>query len=396
MRLVSGLAGAAVAAIGLSLTGVAAFAQSTVKIGVISTMSGPEGVIGREVTDGFKLAIKHAGSKFGGRPLEVIYGDDQFKPDVGRQLAEKMIESDKVQIVSGIIFSNVLLAALKPVLDSGAFYVSNNAAPSIVAGKQCHPRFFGVGFQNDQNYEGMGQYLKDKGYKKVYLMAPNYPAGKDMLNGMKRYYKGDVAAEVYTTMGQLDYSAEIAQIRAAKPDAVLVFYPGGMGINFVKQYAQAGLKEQIPLFAGGGVIDQTILPAVGEASLGLFAGALWSEFIDNPANKKFSADFEAEYNRIASPYAVLAYDTARLITTAGDQIGGKIEDKVAYQKALEAAKFDSIRGAVRFNTNHMPILNFYMTQVEKDSQGRYINAFKGQIMSDLADAYAGDCKMPAP
>ncbi len=390
------LVGVAAAAFGLSLIGGAACAQSPVKIGFISTMSGPEGVIGRELADGFKLAVKHAGSKFGGRPLEVIYADDQFKPDVGRQLADKMVESDKVHIVSGIIFSNILLAAVKPVLDSGAFYVSSNAAPSNIAGKQCHPRFFGVGFQNDQNYEGMGQYLRDKGYKKVYLMAPNYPAGKDMLNGVKRYYKGEVSAEVYTAMGQLDYSAEIAQIRAAKPDAVLIFYPGGMGINFVKQYSQAGLKDQIPLFAGGGVIDQTILPAVGDAAVGLFAGALWSEFLDNAANKKFTTDFEAEYNRIPSPYAALAYDTARLITTAGEQIGGKIEDKAAYQKALEAAKFDSVRGKLKLNTNHMAIQDYYMTRIEKDEKGRYVGALKEKIMTDLTDAYAGDCKMPAP
>ena len=390
------LVGVAAAAFGLSLIGGAACAQSPVKIGFISTMSGPEGVIGRELADGFKLAVKHAGSKFGGRPLEVIYADDQFKPDVGRQLADKMVESDKVHIVSGIIFSNILLAAVKPVLDSGAFYVSSNAAPSNIAGKQCHPRFFGVGFQNDQNYEGMGQYLRDKGYKKVYLMAPNYPAGKDMLNGVKRYYKGEVSAEVYTAMGQLDYSAEIAQIRAAKPDAVLIFYPGGMGINFVKQYSQAGLKDQIPLFAGGGVIDQTILPAVGDAAVGLFAGALWSEFLDNAANKKFTTDFEAEYNRSPSPYAALAYDTARLITTAGEQIGGKIEDKAAYQKALEAAKFDSVRGKLKLNTNHMAIQDYYMTRIEKDEKGRYVGALKEKIMTDLTDAYAGDCKMPAP
>jgi branched-chain amino acid transport system substrate-binding protein len=389
------LTGVAAALFGLSLMGGSAFAQSPVKIGLISTMSGPEGVIGREVADGFKLAMKHADGKFGGRPLEVIYTDDQFKPDVGRQLADKLVESDRVQIVTGIIFSNVLLAALKPVLDSGAFYVSNNAAPSIIAGKQCNPRFFGVGFQNDQNYEGMGQYLKDKGYKKVYLMAPNYPAGKDMLAGVKRYYNGEVAAEVYTAMGQLDYSAEIAQIRAAKPDAVLVFYAGGMGINFVKQYSQAGLKEQIPLYAGGGVVDQTILPAVGDAALGMYNGALWSEFFDNAASKRFTADFEADYNRIPSPYAALAYDTGRLITAAGAQIGGKIEDKAAFQKALEAAKFDSVRGGFKFNTNHMPIQNYYLTQVEKDSKGRYVGALKEQIMTDLPDAYVGECKMPA-
>ena len=389
------LAALAAAGLGLGLTGGGAQAQSPIKIGFISSMSGPEGVLGRDLSDGFKLALKQVGNKFGGRPVEVVYGDDQVKPDVGRQVVDKMLESDKVQIVTGINFSNVLLAVVKPVLDSGAFYISTNAGPSIIAGKQCHPRFFAAAFQNDQNYEGMGQYLREKGYKKIYVMAPNYPAGKDMITGMKRYYKGELAGEVYTTMGQLDYSAEIAQVRAAKPDAVLVFYPGGMGINFIKQYAQAGLKETIPLFTGAGVADQTILPAVGDAALGMYTGALWSEFLDNAASKKFAADFEAEYNRIPSPYAALAYDTGRLMQAAADSIGGKIEDKVAFQKALENVKFDSVRGSFKFNKNHFPIQNYYLAQVEKDAKGRMVGAFRQTVMTDLTDAYSGDCNMPA-
>ncbi len=388
------LAGLAAATVGL-MWSAAVQAQQPIKIGFISTMSGPEGVLGRDLSDGFKLALKHADNRFGGRPVQVVYGDDQVKPDVGRQVVDRMLESDKVQIVTGINFSNVLLAVLKPVLDSGAFYISTNAGPSIVAGRQCHPRFFAAAFQNDQNYEGMGQYLREKGYKKIYLMAPNYPAGKDMLTGVKRYYKGDVAGEVYTTMGQLDYSAEIAQIRAAKPDAVLVFYPGGMGINFVKQYAQAGLKDQIPLYAGAAVVDQTILPALGDAALGMYTGALWSEYLDNAANKRFVADFEKEYNRIPSPYAALAYDTGRMMQAAIDSIGGKIEDKVAFQKAMENVKFESVRGNFRFNKNHFPIQDYYLTRIEKDEKGRLVAKLQQKIMSDLTDAYAGDCKMPS-
>jgi branched-chain amino acid transport system substrate-binding protein len=245
----------------------------------------------------------------------------------------------------------------------------------------------------------MGQYLREKGVKKLYLLAPNYPAGKDMLTGVKRYfnkdgYKGKVVAEVYTTMGQLDYSAEIAEIRAAKPDAVLFFYPGGMGINFVKQYAQAGLKDQIPLYAGAATVDQTILPAVGDAALGMYTGALWSEYLDNAANKKFVADFEADNNRIPSPYAALAYDTGRIMQAALDSIGGKVEDKAAFRKALENVKFDSVRGSFRFNKNHFPIQNYYLVQIEKDAKGRLVAALRQTIMTDLADAYAGQCKMP--
>ena len=210
--MLKGIRLAALAA-GASLIAVAAHAQSPVKVGFVTTQSGPEGVIGRDMVDGFKLAMKHVGSKGGGRNIEVVWGDDQVKPDIGRQVVEKMVESDKVHIVSGIIFSNILLASIKPVLDSGAFYISANAGPSPLAGKQCHPRLFSVSFQNDNYFEGLGQYMKDKGFKKVYFLAPNYPAGKDMATGFKRYYKGEMAAEVFTSFGQLDYSAEIAQLR---------------------------------------------------------------------------------------------------------------------------------------------------------------------------------------
>ena len=372
-----------------------ALAQSPVKIGFVTTQSGPEGVIGRDMIDGFKLAMKHVGSKGGGRALEVVWGDDQVKPDVGRQVVEKMLESDKVHIVSGIIFSNVLLASIKPVLDAGAFYISANAGPSALAGRQCHPRMFSVSFQNDNYFEGLGQFMKDKGYKKVYFLAPNYPAGKDMAAGFKRYYKGEMAAEVFTSFGQLDYAAEIAQVRAAQPDAVVIFYPGGMGINFVKQYAQAGLMSQIPLLTGAGTVDQTTLPAIGDAALGMYTGALWSEFLDNPANKKFVAGFEADYGRIPAGYASAAYDTGRIIASALDAIGGKVEDKAAFQKALETVKIDSVRGNFKFNKNHFPIHDYYMVQIEKDAKGRLVSGLRGTVLKDLADAYSGECNMAA-
>ena len=374
---------------------VAAAAQGPIKIGFISTMSGPQGVLGQELADGFKLGLKHTGAKLGGRSVEVAYGDDQAKPDVGRQIADRMLESDRVHIVTGVNFSNVLLALVKPVLDSGAFYISVNAGPSQYAGKQCHPHFFAASFQNDTVHESIGIHMRDQGLKNVYIMAPNYPAGRDMLTGFKRHFKSPLAGEVYTTFGQLDYSAEIAQIRAKKPGAVMFFYPGGMGINFVKQYAQAGLKQQIPLYTGSHVIDQTVLPAIGDAALGIVAAALWTEYLDNPASKKFARDFEAEYGRIPSPYAALSYDTVLLLDAALSTIGGKVEDKKAFRKALEGVKFNSIRGNFRFNKNHYPIQNHYLTEIKKDDKGRLVNALRGVIVRDLHDAHADVCKMPA-
>ncbi|MFC0218072.1 branched-chain amino acid transport system substrate-binding protein [Pseudochelatococcus lubricantis] len=377
-----------------SLLAASAHAEEPIKIGFISTFSGPQGVLGRELLEGFKLGLESSGGKLGGRAVELIQADDQGKPDAGRQAADKLVERDGVQIVTGINFSNVMLAVAKPVLDAGVFVYSINAGPSQYAGQLCNPNYFNVSFQNDTPSEAMGIYLTQKGVKRVYLMAPNYPAGKDFLAGFKRTFKGDVIGEVYTAFGQLDYAAEIAQLRAAKPDAVFFFYPGGMGINFVKQYSQAGLKAEIPLYGPPFSLDQTVLPAMGDAAVGAFASTFWSESFDNPASKKFVTDFEAAYNRIPSPSAAQAYDGARLLDAALTSIGGKIEDKDAFRKALQTVSFDSVRPGFRLNTNHHPIQDFYLTQIENDDRGRPIMALREVIVKQHPDSFVEKCKLP--
>jgi branched-chain amino acid transport system substrate-binding protein len=386
---------ALLATLAATLLSGAAQADDPVKIGFISTFSGPSGQLGQELLDGFKLGIKDSGGKLGGREIELIQGDDQAKPDVGRQLADKMVERDKVKMITGVNFSNVMLALAKPVLDSGAFVFSINAGPSQYAGTQCHPRFFNASFQNDTAPEAMGIYLQKKGLKRAYLMAPNYPAGKDFLAGFKREFKGEIVREVYTGFGQLDYAAEIAQLRAAKPEAVFFFYPGGMGINFVKQYAQAGLSKEIPLYGPSFSLDQTVLPGMGDAALGAHASTFWTEDFDNPQSKKFAADFEKEYGRIPSPNAAQAYDGARILDAALKSVAGKIEDSAAFQKALENVKFDSLRGNFRFNTNHYPIQDFHLAEIVKDAKGRPVMARRELIVANHPDSYVGQCKMKA-
>ena len=371
----------------------AAHAEEPVKIGFISTFSGPSGQLGQELFDGFNLGLKSVGGTLGGRPVQVVQGDDQAKPDVGRQLADKMIESDRVEIITGINFSNVMLAIAKPVLDSGAFIFSINAGPSQYAGKLCHAHYFNESFQNDTLPEAMGIYLREKDVKRVYLLAPNYPAGKDFLAGFKRTFKGDIAGEVYTAFGQLDYAAEIAQLRAAKPDAVFFFYPGGMGINFVKQYAQAGLKDQIRLYGPSFSLDQTVLPGMGDAAIGAFASAFWTEDFDNAASKTFVADFQAAYGRIPASYAANAYDGARMLDAALKSIGGKIEDKAAFQKALETVTFDSVRGHFKFNSNHHPIQDSYLSEIVTDAKGKPGMKRLELIKADQADSFVGECAM---
>src|SRR5215210_6711707 len=293
-----------------------AFAADKIRVGFISTLSGPSAALGVDIRDGFQLAVKMNGGKLGGLPAEVLVGDDQFKPEVGRQLAEKNVRLDKVHFLTGYVFSNIMLASVPVAFESKTIYVSPNAAPSPLAGKQCNPYFFVASWPNDAYHEAAGQHATNKGFKSVYLIAPNYQAGKDSLAGFKRFYKGSIANEVYTQLGQLDYSAELAQARAARPDALYIFLPGGMGINFIKQFVAAGLSKDIQLITPGFSSDQDVIRPVGEAMLGTFDAAHWALDLDNAANKKFVAAFEKEYKRLPTVYAAQGYDTALLIDAA--------------------------------------------------------------------------------
>jgi branched-chain amino acid transport system substrate-binding protein len=370
-----------------------AAAQDKLKVGFIATFSGPGGVLGQHLYDGFMLGIDHSGGKLGGIDVEVIKEDDRLAPDVGLQVAKKLIERDKVDVIAGVIFSNVMMAIYKPVIDAGIPLISSNAGPSPIAGAQCSPMFFSTSWQNDGAHEAMGKHVQDKGFKNVYLMAPNYQAGKDALAGFKRFYTGKIADEVYTTVNQLDYSAEIAQLRAAKPDAVYVFYPGGMGVNFVKQYGQAGLVNQIPMFSAF-TIDATTLPAQGDAAIGTFQTAFWAFDLKNPVNEKFVADYRKKHNDVPSTYSAQAYDTALLLNAAVRSTGGKVADKKALAAALKSASFDSVRGGkFRLNTNNIPIQNFYLLETVKGADGKLVNSVRSTVLTDHKDAYAKDCPM---
>ncbi|MDH5555761.1 MAG: ABC transporter substrate-binding protein [Alphaproteobacteria bacterium] len=384
------LAVAATAVIGL----LAAPAQAEgVKIGMITTLSGGGSGLGIDIRDGFELALKQGGGKLGGVDVEVITQDDARKPETAKQIADRMVKSDKVDIMTGIVWSNLAMAVVPGVTKAGVFYVSPNAGPSALAGKMCNENYFNVAWQNDNLHEAMGQHVTDKGFKNVYILAPNYPAGSDALAGFKRFYKGKIAGEVYTKLGQKDYAAEISALRAAKPDAVFFFLPGGMGINFLKQYAQSGLKESIPLFGPAFSFDETILKPAGDAALGVFNSSQWNADIDNAANRAFVADFIAEYGRRPSLYASQGYDAARLIGSALKAVGGDMSDKSAFRLALTKAEFESVRGNFRFGSNHHPIQDIYVRQVYRDDKGDLTNKIVGKVFTDHQDAYAKDCVM---
>ncbi|MEE4376275.1 MAG: ABC transporter substrate-binding protein [Candidatus Competibacteraceae bacterium] len=370
-----------------------ALAADPVKIGMITTLSTKAGYLGEDIRDGFRLALDQGGGKLGGIPVELIVEDDGRKPEKGKQHANRLMKRDQIKLMTGIVFSNVAMAVVPKIVRDGVFYISANAGPSALAGKGCHENYFNVAWQNDNLHEVTGQYVTEAGFKKVYLLAPNYPAGKDALAGFKRFYTGPIAGEVYTKLGQADYAAELATLRAAEPDAVFFFLPGGMGINFIKQYAQAGLNQSIPLFGPAFSFDERLLQAVGEASLGVYNGSQWSHDLDNPANQRFVESFREVYGRMPTLYASQGYDTALLIGSALQAVDGDLSREDDFRRALEKADFASVRGKFKFGPNHHPIQDLYIRKVVKNPDGYPTNQIERKVFTDHADAYAAECNL---
>jgi branched-chain amino acid transport system substrate-binding protein len=383
----------ATAAIAMLAAAPAPAQQRSVKIGFISTFSGPTAVIGNDMRNSVELALDHLGRKMGGLPVEVIYEDDQQKPEVGVQKTQKLIESDKVNFIVGYIWSNVLLASLKPAVDSQTFLISANAGPSQIAGELCSPYFFSTSWQNDQTPEAMGEYMNQKGVKSAFLIGPNYAAGKDMLTGVRATFKGRIIGEELTKWpDQLDFSTELSKVRAAKPDAVFVFYPGAAGVQFLTQYSQAGLKGQIPLYTAF-TIDSLSLPLQKDLALGVPGTQQWVNDLPNDANKKYVADFRAKYKAYPSFYGAQSYDAVNLINSAVVAAGGDLGKKDAMRAEMRKADYKSVRGPYKYGNNHFPIQNFYLQDVVKDGEGNLTLKTVATIVKDSQDKFHDKCPM---
>jgi len=380
------------AAAAVILGGTGAQGQEKLKIGIIATLSGPPAVLGQQLRNGFNLAVKDLNGKLGGRDVEVIVADDELKPDLAVNKVKALVDRDKVDFVVGPIFSNILAAIMKPVTEGGVILISPNAGTSNFAGKECNPNFFVTSYQNDQVFAVSGKHAQDTGIKKAFLMAPNYQAGKDALAGFKAFFKGDIADEVYVPLNQLDFSAELAKIAAAKPDAIYVFLPGGMGVNFVKQFRQAGLANNVT-FLSAFTVDESTLPAQQDAALGFFGGANWAPDLDNPQNKRFVAAYEKEFGAVPATYAFQAYDAALLIDSAVRQVQGNVANREALRAAMMKAEFASLRGGFKFNTNHYPIQDFYLVKVAKRADGKFETQIVKKVFENYADPHAKDCAM---
>lgn len=375
---------------GLLMSATAAHAD--MKIGFSGVMSGPQAAQGQDQYDGFMLAIEQLGGSLGGQKVTVVSEDDQLKPDVGAQILQKFLERDKVDAVVGLGYSNILMAQTRRIKESGVVAISTVAGPAPIAGKGCMANLFVMGWQNDGMSEAMGQYAQDKGYPNVYLMSSNYQAGKDKLAGFKRFYKGKIADEVYTQLGQLDYSAEISQLQTARPAALFAFYTGGIGVNVVRQLSQAGLMGKLP-FMSDSLIEANTLSAMKNQAIGAVYGSHWATILDNPQNKKFVEGFKAKYNRTPSEYAVNGYDAGYLLDAAVRKVKGKVSDKKAFAAAVKAAgsEFPTVRGKFRFNSNNMPVQNYYAFEIVAQGDSYGVKQL-AQVFTDHQDAYVGECK----
>ena len=388
------LAPSALATAALCMASASVSAANPIKVGVALDISGPFAGPGAEIKDGLNLAAKLLGNQLGGVPAEFIQADTAGNPETARQVADRFIKRDKVDFFTGPVGSNVVLAVGPTVFGAKVPFLSANPGPSQLAGKQCNPYFFGTSYQNDAMHEAAGKHAADKAYKKVVVLAPNYPAGKDAVNGFKRGYQHPVADEVYTKVGQLDFAAELAQLRAAKPDAVYIFQPGGMGINFIKQFMGAGLNKDMVLISSPFTADQDIIAAVGEPMVGIYNASSYAHDLDNAANKQFVAEFQKAYGRLPTLYAAFAYDVVMNLNAAVKAVGGKLDDKAAVAKAIKTAKFDSVRGNVRYGNNQFLTQDYYLRQVVKTKDGLITNVLQpGKIFTAHQDSFAAECGM---
>jgi branched-chain amino acid transport system substrate-binding protein len=374
-------------------TSVAAFAQEPVKIGVVTTLSGPGGYLGQDVRDGLKLAIDMEGGKLGGVPVELVVEDDAGKPANGRQIAERFMGDESIKLITGIIFSNVAGAVVPDIVDNGGIYISPNAAPSNMAGSECNDGYFVTSWQNDALHEASGLAAKELGYKRAFILAPNYQAGKDALNGFKRTFGGEVIGEIFTQLDQTDYSAEMAQIRAAKPDVVFQSHSGGLGIAFLRQYQQAGLLGQIPMILSEPSSDAVVLRSVGDAAIGLKVTSHWSPDFDNEASKELVSKWKDAYpSRPLTYYGTQGFDTARLIASALKSTGG-LDDVEEVKAALKKADFKSVRGNFSFGPNQHPVQDWFLLEVVKGDDGQPTTKTVRKLVEGYGDSYAKDCRM---
>jgi branched-chain amino acid transport system substrate-binding protein len=349
-------------------------AAQELRIGYLNTTTGSGALLGRHLENGWKLGLAHAawekdGDALGGVSTRVFYADDQTRPETGLKEVEKFLKADKVHIVAGIIWSNVIMSVQKPVFDAKAMLLSTNAGPSPLAGPLCNPLFVSSSFYNEGNSEALGEIANKDGAKSVLLMAPNYQGGKDMLAGFESTYRGKVVDTILYKLGESDFQADLGKLRASKAEALAIFAPGAMGVAFVKQWVASGLVKEVKLYSIN-TIDNMSLPAVGDAALGVVEAHHWTPDLDNAKNQRFVKDYVAKFGHLPSHLAAAAYDAPGLIAAGMKAVGGKTDDMAAVARAIRKGRVDSPRGTLRYNVNGFLIQPYWRVQVLKGADGK--------------------------
>lgn len=380
-------------AVGLGWTTGSALADGdVVKLGIVTSLTGQNSAAARDLIDGVKLGIKRLNGQIAGMKTELSTADDQEKPEIAREEAARMVESKGVEFLTGPITTNLVKSVIQPVTDAGGFFLSTGAGPSAMAGKDCEPNFFVTTFENVTYGEVTGQAANDLGLKNIALLQWNSPGARDLANGFKKQFKGTVDLEIYTPPSQLDFAGEIGKLRTVHPDGYYFFFPSQLLANFMKQLNQFDVGKDMKGLSYYISIDPVMLQQLGDIVFGQYITTYYSTSLDNPANKDFVDDFKKEYGNGPGLYAAHGYDLVTLLDHALKTVRGRLNDRDAVRKALEAVKFESVRGSFKFNTNHFPIENFYLTQIVRAPDGSLTYKVL-KTYPNKADSFAAKCKM---
>ena len=369
-----------------------------IKIGVVLPYTGVYAELGVSITQGMKLVLARENDRVAGRKILMVQEDDEMKPPVGIRKMEKLIDSDKIDILTGPVHSGILMGMRDKVHNSKTILIVSNAGADAISRERCSRWIFRTSFSNWQPCQPMGDWVARNVAKDVFLTAPNYQAGKDMMNAFKETFVpagGKVVDEDYPKLGETDYAPYLTKIRQSKAKAVFAFFSGTDAVNFVKQYDQFGLKKTTKLTGAGFLTEPDVLPAQGQSALGIITGHFYSPLLENPTNKKFVKDFRGLYGgKVPDGFACQGYDTAEVIVRALRAVNGNTQDKDKLVDAIAKVEFESPRGHFRFDPKtHNVIQPFiYIREVKETALG--LNNVPIDKVADVRDPGTG-CTLPA-
>ena len=359
------------------------------KVGLMLPYTGTYAALGNAIENGFRLHVAEQGGKLGGREVEYVKVDDESDPSKATDNVNKLVKRDNVDVLVGSVHSGVAMAMAKVAKDTGTILIVPNAGADAVTGAMCAPNIFRSSFSNWQPGYAMGEIVAKRGHKKVVTITWKYAAGDESVKGFKESFEkggGTVVKELNLPFPNVEFQALLTEIAAAKPDAVYTFFAGGGAVKFVKDYAAAGLKKAIPLYASGFLTDGT-LDAQGADGKGLMTVLHYADSLNTPRDNAFRLAYAKTYKLQPDVYAVQGYDAAQILGIGMAAVKGDLSKKGEFTSAVEKAKIDSPRGVFTLSKAHNPVQDFYLRQVG-DKENKLVSI----ASKALADPARG-CKM---